>query len=126
MLRDPRFGLEAYVADYALAREATTALNWGHKESQPINVLLESLYDHAKAGNATASVTTTSTPPQNSSSAIAVLGGTTSLLLLAVFAVVNVAVLRLRRDLQADGRRDLELAPKANAGLPRPGLRHVL
>ncbi|WP_137109284.1 ROK family transcriptional regulator [Rhodobacter sp. SY28-1] len=46
--------LEAYVADYALAREATTALNWGHKESQPINVLLESLYDHAKAGNSTA------------------------------------------------------------------------
>jgi len=46
--------LEAYVADYALAREATTALNWGHKESQPINILLESLYDHAKAGNATA------------------------------------------------------------------------
>ncbi|MBA3912022.1 MAG: XylR family transcriptional regulator [Rhodobacter sp.] len=46
--------LEAYVADYALAREATTALNWGHKESQPISVLLESLYDHAKAGNATA------------------------------------------------------------------------
>ncbi len=46
--------IEAYVADYALAREATTALNWGHKESQPINVLLESLYDHAKAGNATA------------------------------------------------------------------------
>lgn len=46
--------LEAYVADYALAREASTALNWGHKESQPISVLLESLYDHAKAGNATA------------------------------------------------------------------------
>lgn len=46
--------LEAYVADYALAREATTALNWGHRESQPINVLLESLYEHAKAGNATA------------------------------------------------------------------------
>jgi predicted NBD/HSP70 family sugar kinase len=46
--------LEAYIADYALAREATTALNWVHKESQPINVLLESLYDHAKAGNATA------------------------------------------------------------------------
>jgi predicted NBD/HSP70 family sugar kinase len=46
--------LEAYVADYALAREAATALNWGHKEGQPINVLLESLYDHAKAGNATA------------------------------------------------------------------------
>ncbi|NJM81349.1 MAG: ROK family protein [Tabrizicola sp.] len=46
--------LEAYVADYALAREATTALNWGHKEGQSIVVLLESLYDHAKAGNATA------------------------------------------------------------------------
>ncbi|KUI31015.1 APC family permease [Mycobacterium sp. GA-2829] len=38
-----------------------------------------------------------------SSSAISILGGTTSLLLLAVFAVVNVAVLRLRRDIQAGG-----------------------
>ena len=46
--------LEAYVADYALAREATTALNWSHKEGQTINVLLESLYDHAKAGNTAA------------------------------------------------------------------------
>jgi predicted NBD/HSP70 family sugar kinase len=46
--------LEAYIADYALAREATTALNWGHKEGQSITVLLESLYDHAKAGNTTA------------------------------------------------------------------------
>jgi predicted NBD/HSP70 family sugar kinase len=46
--------LEAYIADYALAREATTALNWVHKDGQPLNVLLESLYDHAKAGNATA------------------------------------------------------------------------
>lgn len=46
--------LEAYVADYALAREATTALNWGHRDGAPITVLLESLYDHAKAGNATA------------------------------------------------------------------------
>ena len=35
--------------------------------------------------------------------AISVLGGTTSLLLLAVFAVVNVAVLVLRRDVQAGG-----------------------
>ncbi len=43
--------LEAYIADYALAREATTALNWGTREAQPINVLLETLYDHAKAGN---------------------------------------------------------------------------
>ena len=46
--------LEAYVADYALAREAVTALNWTHKESQSMPVLLESLYDHAKAGNAAA------------------------------------------------------------------------
>ncbi len=38
-----------------------------------------------------------------SSDAIAVLGGTTSLLLLAVFAVVNVAVLVLRRDVKATG-----------------------
>ncbi|BBY26000.1 APC family permease [Mycolicibacterium sediminis] len=37
------------------------------------------------------------------SNAIAVLGGTTSLLLLAVFAMVNVAVLVLRRDVQATG-----------------------
>lgn len=43
--------LEAYVADYALAREATTALNWGGREAQPVSFLLESLYDHAKAGN---------------------------------------------------------------------------
>jgi amino acid transporter len=35
--------------------------------------------------------------------AISVLGGTTSLLLLAVFAVVNVAVLVLRKDVQAGG-----------------------
>lgn len=46
--------LEAYVADYALAREATTALNWGAREAQSVNILLESLYDHAKAGNAAA------------------------------------------------------------------------
>ncbi len=38
-----------------------------------------------------------------SSNAISVLGGTTSLLLLAVFAVVNVAVLVLRRDVQKTG-----------------------
>ena len=46
--------LEAYIADYALAREATTALNWGHKEGQSMTVLLESLYYQAKAGNAIA------------------------------------------------------------------------
>ena len=43
--------LEAYVADYALAREATTALNWIYKDGQSVQILLESLYDHAKAGN---------------------------------------------------------------------------
>jgi len=43
--------LEAYVADYALAREANTALNWHGKDGRPMNVQLESLYDHAKAGN---------------------------------------------------------------------------
>lgn len=46
--------LEAYVADYALAREAATALNWTHGEGQSVSVLLESLYDHAKAGNSAA------------------------------------------------------------------------
>lgn len=46
--------LEAYVADYALAREATIALNWSAREAQSVNILLESLYDHAKAGNAAA------------------------------------------------------------------------
>ncbi len=43
--------LEAYVADYALVREATTALNWSSRELQSVNSLLESLYDQAKAGN---------------------------------------------------------------------------
>jgi predicted NBD/HSP70 family sugar kinase len=43
--------LEAYVADYALAREAVTALDWTHRAGQPMAVLLESLFDHAKAGN---------------------------------------------------------------------------
>ena len=46
--------LEAYVADYALAREAVTALNLNASQSLSMPVLLESLYDHAKAGNATA------------------------------------------------------------------------
>jgi predicted NBD/HSP70 family sugar kinase len=43
--------LEAYVADYALVREATTALNWSSRELQSVSSLLESLYDQAKAGN---------------------------------------------------------------------------
>jgi amino acid transporter len=38
-----------------------------------------------------------------SSTAVSILGGTTSLLLLAVFAVVNVAVLVLRRDVRKEG-----------------------
>ncbi len=46
--------LEAYVADYALAREAVTALNLSNRQGLSVNVLLESLYQHAKAGNATA------------------------------------------------------------------------
>ena len=46
--------LEAYVADYALVREATTALNWSSRETQSVNILLESLFDHAKAGNVAA------------------------------------------------------------------------
>lgn len=46
--------LEAYVADYALAREAMTALNLNHQQSPSVPILLESLYQHAKAGNATA------------------------------------------------------------------------
>ncbi len=46
--------LEAYVADYALAREASTALNWTNKNGQSVQILLESLYDHAKAGNVAA------------------------------------------------------------------------
>lgn len=43
--------LEAYVADYALVREASTALNWGHRDMTAPHVMLENLYDHAKAGN---------------------------------------------------------------------------
>lgn len=46
--------LEAYVADYALVREATTALGWGDRGISSPQILLESLYDHAKAGNAAA------------------------------------------------------------------------
>lgn len=46
--------LEAYVADYALVREAQTALNLTHAETQSVGVMLESLFDHAKAGNAAA------------------------------------------------------------------------
>ncbi|MCG6904045.1 MAG: ROK family protein [Rhodobacter sp.] len=43
--------LEAYVSDYALVREARTALNLGNRGVKSPQILLESLYDHAKAGN---------------------------------------------------------------------------
>ncbi|MEO1677868.1 MAG: ROK family protein [Pseudomonadota bacterium] len=46
--------LEAYVADYALVREATTALERMNHDAQSTAILLESLFDHAKAGNAAA------------------------------------------------------------------------
>ncbi len=46
--------LEAYVADYALAREAATALNWTNRDGFETPVLLDSLYTHAKAGNTAA------------------------------------------------------------------------
>lgn len=46
--------LEAYVADYALVREAQTALNLPNRDTQSTGALLESLYDHAKAGNVAA------------------------------------------------------------------------
>ncbi|WP_226779299.1 ROK family protein [Oceaniglobus trochenteri] len=42
--------LEAYVADYALVREASTALNW-HPDVASMSQVLEKLYDHAKGGN---------------------------------------------------------------------------
>ena len=67
--------------------------------------------------------------------AIALLGGTTSLLLLAVFAMVNIAVLVLRRDVQrgsafqdADGiagHRMPGLAVSGDAAV-RPGQRSLL
>ncbi|SFO84471.1 ROK family transcriptional regulator [Tranquillimonas alkanivorans] len=46
--------LEAYVADYALVREASTALDWVQATNTPPAVLLETLYDHAKGGNVAA------------------------------------------------------------------------
>ena len=46
--------LEAYVADYALAREAVTALNLNHRNIPSVPVLLESLFAQARAGNGTA------------------------------------------------------------------------
>lgn len=43
--------LEAYVADYALVREASTALDWHHRSMPSSSQLIEILFDQAKAGN---------------------------------------------------------------------------
>ena len=43
--------LEAYLADYALAREAATALHHQPHERQSPNALLDALFTQAKAGN---------------------------------------------------------------------------
>jgi len=43
--------LEAYVADYALVREARVALDMNRDQSGRISTMLETLYDQAKAGN---------------------------------------------------------------------------
>lgn len=43
--------LEAYLADYALAREASTALGRNARNMQSPQALLETLFDEAKAGN---------------------------------------------------------------------------
>lgn len=46
--------LEAYVADYALTREATAALDWTYQDMRPVGEMLKSLHDQAEAGNAAA------------------------------------------------------------------------
>jgi len=43
--------LEAYVADYALVREASTALEWDLHTARPTDQTLEILFAQAKAGN---------------------------------------------------------------------------
>jgi len=43
--------LEAYISDYALVREASTALDLSVREAQPAHVILDALHDQAKAGN---------------------------------------------------------------------------
>ncbi|MCA8883878.1 MAG: ROK family transcriptional regulator [Rhodobacteraceae bacterium] len=43
--------LEAYVADYALVREASTALDWDPRVARSPQQALEILFDQAKAGN---------------------------------------------------------------------------
>jgi len=46
--------LEAYLADYALVREARTALNLPDIETLSVNMLLDSLFERARAGDAAA------------------------------------------------------------------------
>ncbi|MEM1077262.1 MAG: ROK family protein [Pseudomonadota bacterium] len=46
--------LEAYLADYALVREASTALDRNPRSAQTTAAMLESLFDQAKAGNGAA------------------------------------------------------------------------
>lgn len=46
--------LEAYLADYALAREAATALHRNPRNLQSPNAMLEALFTQAKSGNAAA------------------------------------------------------------------------
>ncbi|WOI57585.1 ROK family protein [Palleronia sp. LCG004] len=46
--------LEAYVADYALVREASTALDWSMTDGLDASTILARLHEEAKAGNAAA------------------------------------------------------------------------
>lgn len=46
--------LEAYLADYALAREAATALNHHPENLESVNTMLEALFSQAKSGNKSA------------------------------------------------------------------------
>ncbi|WP_299631383.1 ROK family protein [uncultured Roseobacter sp.] len=48
--------LEAYIADYALVREASTALDPSHVDVAAPDVMLQQLYEQAKAGNEAARV----------------------------------------------------------------------
>ncbi|MGC3937485.1 ROK family transcriptional regulator [Roseobacter sp. EG26] len=48
--------LEAYIADYALVREASTALDSSHFDTATPEVMLQQLYEQAKAGNEAARV----------------------------------------------------------------------
>ena len=43
--------LEAYLADYALAREASTALNYSINQQQSMQAILDNLFSEAKNGN---------------------------------------------------------------------------